>query len=155
MENNGFYRDQEGRLVQILSRAVMREDGRAVVLYQELFGNYARKVEYREVFLDSMSAFDPEAENIKTDQAPERGNCAETEKGQAPQELLMDFLDAQTHREKLEILYQMKDCVTDYLIDTMALSLDMEIPQGVLEDRYQKLIRSLRTLIKYETNRLR
>ena len=49
----------------------------------------------------------------------------------------------------------MKDCVTDYLIDTMALSLDMEIPQGVLEDRYQKLIRSLQTVIKYETNRLR
>lgn len=172
MEKNIFYRDQEGRLVQILSQAVMRENGRAVVLYQELFGRYARKVEYRDVFLDGMRVFDPEKESGKTDQVPETGNCPETEKRQiseevpdagdacgsaksSPQELLMDFLDAQTYGEKLEILYQMKDCVTDYLIDTIALSLDMEIPQGVLEDRYQKLIRSLRTVIRYETNRLR
>ncbi len=172
MENNIFYRDQEGRPVQVLSQAVMKENGRAVVLYQELFGSYARKVEYRECFLDGMRVFDPETERVKTDQAPERGNWAETKERQIPewipdaadipepaqnaaQELLMAFLDAQTHGEKLEILSQMKDCVTDYLIDTMALSLDMEIPQGVLEDRYQKLIRSLRTVMKYETNRLR
>ena len=174
MEKNIFYHDQEGRLVQILSQAVMRENGRAVILYQELFGSYARKVEYRDVFLDSMSAFDGERAQDGAQRLPGQhgGGFSETERRQAaegtsdgeaasgmeggsPQELLMAFLDAQTNTEKLEILHQMKDCVTDYLIDTMALSLDMEIPQGVLEDRYQKLIRSLRTVIKYETNRLR
>lgn len=187
MEKDIFYRDQEGRLVQVLSQAVMRESGRTVVLYQELFGSYDRKVEYRDVFLSGMSAFDgvfsrdeglvssnqanasgekrdfgiKEAtkEAAKTGGTLETGSFSGEEKEQAaessPQELLLAFLDAQTYSEKLEILYQMKDCVTDYLIDTMALSLDMEIPQGVLEDRYQKLIRSLRTVIKYETNRLR
>lgn len=181
MEKNIFYHDKEGRLVQVLSQAVMRESGRPVVLYQELFGSYLRKVEFRDIFLDSMRVFDGEfpqgadlvsknqvkdsgekkafgtAENAKTVHAMEAESTEGTdgtERG-TPQELLMAFLDAQTYSEKLEVLYQMKDCVTDYLIDTIALSLDMEIPQGVLEDRYQKLIRSLQTVIKYETNRLR
>ena len=39
MEKNIFYHDKEGRLVQVLSQAVMRESGRPVVLYQELFGS--------------------------------------------------------------------------------------------------------------------
>lgn len=176
MEKNIFYHDKEGRLVQVLSQAEMRENGRAVVLYQELFGSYLRKVEYRDVFLDNMYVFDgefPQDEGtFLSDHIPEEKGFPKEKKGEtteknqdeeeisnmqegSPQELLMAFLDAQTHSRKLEILYQMKDCVTDYLIDTMALSLDMEIPQGVLEDRYQKLIRSLRTVIKYETNRLR
>lgn len=183
MEKNIFYHDQEGRFVQVLSQAVMRENGRAVVLYQELFGSYERKVEYRDVFLGSMAVFNgefPQAgepvssikESPKAGQNLESSGFSGAEMGRAaegtpdmekttgmeggsPQDMLMAFLDAQSHSEKLEILYQMKDCVTDYLIDTMALSLDMEIPQGVLEDRYQKLIRSLRTVMKYESNRLR
>lgn len=160
METDIFYRDEEGRLVQVLSQAVMRESGRDVVLYQELFGSYGRKVEYRDVFLASMSAFDgmfsQDEGPVVSNQAKASGEKTAFGTGEdSPQELLIAFLDAQAYSEKLEILYQMKDCVTDYLIDTMALSLDMEIPQGVLEDRYQKLIRSLRTVMKYEANRLR
>lgn len=196
METDIFYRDEEGRLVQVLSQAVMRESGRDVVLYQELFGSYGRKVEYRDVFLASMNAFDgmfsqdegsvvsnqakasgektafgtgeaakpggtsEESVFLGTERAMDMGKTTDAKRADgmgedSPQELLIAFLDAQAYSEKLEILYQMKDCVTDYLIDTMALSLDMEIPQGVLEDRYQKLIRSLRTVMKYEANRLR
>ena len=41
---------------------------------------------------------------------------------------LMAFLDADTYEEKLEILYRMQLDLNDYLIDTMAVSLDVVIP---------------------------
>lgn len=155
MERDIFYRDQEGRLLQLLDRAVMNENGRKVVLYQELYGVYARKAEYEDIFLEEMTETGEPVPKPPSVRERESGEEKRETCGGTSQELLMSFLDARSYREKLEILYRMKDCITDYLIDTIAISLDLEIPQGIPEDRYQKLIRDLRTLIRYETGRIR
>lgn len=41
------------------------------------------------------------------------------------------------------------------MINTMALSVDLEIKDGNLEDRYEELKNCLLTLERYECNRLR
>lgn len=68
---------------------------------------------------------------------------------------LMAFLDADTYEEKLEILYRMQLDLNDYLIDTMAVSLDVVVPDGDIDERYRQLKGCLQAKQKYEINRFR
>ena len=68
---------------------------------------------------------------------------------------LMAFLDADTYEEKLEILYRMEPDLNDYLVDTMAVSLDVVIPDGDIDERYRQLRGCLQEKQKYEINRFR
>lgn len=68
---------------------------------------------------------------------------------------LMAFLDADTYEEKLEILYRMEPDLNDYLVDTMAVSLDVVIPDGDIDERCRQLRGCLQAKQKYEINRFR
>ena len=45
--------------------------------------------------------------------------------------------------------------LTDEMVNTMAVSLDVEIQEGDIEERYEALKNCLLTLEKYECNRVR
>lgn len=77
------------------------------------------------------------------------------EEAQPQFEALMAFLDADTYAEKLEILYRMQMDLNDYLIDTMAVSLDVVIPEGDIDERYRNLKGCLQAKQKYEISRFR
>lgn len=68
---------------------------------------------------------------------------------------LMAFLDAETYEEKLEILHRMQFELNDYLIDTMAVSVDVVIPDGSIDERYRQLKGCLDAKKRYEINRFR
>ena len=58
-------------------------------------------------------------------------------------------------RIKLNILVGLQSRITDDMLNTIAVSLDLELEEGELEERYQTLKNCLITLEKYECNRLR
>lgn len=69
--------------------------------------------------------------------------------------MLIQFLEADTYEEKLNILTGLHHKVTDDMINVMAASLDVEVKDGELEQRYDELKSCLLTFEKYECNRLR
>ena len=79
--------------------------------------------------------------------------------GQATEELpnagLLEFLDTDDWDMKYNILVSLRDKMTDKLVDDFAVSLDIVIPEGPLEKRYEELKNCLRTRQKFESQRLR
>lgn len=69
--------------------------------------------------------------------------------------LVLEFLDADSYEQRLNILAGVHHRVTDDMITTMAIACDVEINDGDLEERYEALRTCLLTLERYECNRLR
>lgn len=87
-------------------------------------------------------------------ESAENANAAEND-GSALDPMLLSFLDAGSYEEKLEIFVAMRDRVTDDMLTTMAVSLDIDLAPGELMDRYEELKNCILMLEKYECNRLR
>lgn len=69
--------------------------------------------------------------------------------------LVLEFLDANTYEQRLNILTSLRNRITDEMINTMAVAVDLEIKEGDVEDRYEELRNCLLTFEKFECNRLR
>ena len=69
--------------------------------------------------------------------------------------LVLEFLDADSYEQKLNILAGLHHRITNEMITTMAISCDIEVNDGELEERYEELKNCLLTMEKFECNRLR
>ena len=69
--------------------------------------------------------------------------------------LVLEFLDADSYEEKLNILAGLHHRITNEMITTMAISCDIEVNDGEPEGRYEELKNCLLTMEKFECNRLR
>lgn len=85
----------------------------------------------------------------------EAADEAAAEEKPAQFDALMAFLDADTYEEKQDILYRMQPDLDDYLIDAMAVSLDVVIPEGDIDERYRQLRSCLIAKQRYEISRFR
>lgn len=68
---------------------------------------------------------------------------------------VMEFLDANTYGQKLNILASLRHRITDDMITTMAVASDLEVEDGPVEVRYEQLKNCLLTKEKYECVRIR
>ncbi len=65
------------------------------------------------------------------------------------------ILDASTPEERYDIVCSIHDGITDGLIDDLATVLDLSIPEGDVQERYRQLKDCMKTIRKYESDRLR
>jgi hypothetical protein len=75
--------------------------------------------------------------------------------GEQPNPILLKFLDQDSYDEKLKYLNAVRQKLTDELIDAMAASLDVTVPEGEIDARYISLRSCLAAHAKYECVRLR
>lgn len=67
--------------------------------------------------------------------------------------LVWDFLDADSHEARLNILAALHHRITDDMITTMAVACDIEVADGDLEERYSQLKSCLQMLDRFEIRR--
>lgn len=107
------------------------------------------------VILEVQSA-EQQSDLKNTAKQRETGIQEENPDEERPDPKLMEYLDAETFDEKYNVLVSMRDCITDKLVDDIAVVMDVVIPEGDLLNRYDALKMALRTKQKYESaNRLR
>lgn len=87
-------------------------------------------------------------------QSTRKLEIAEPRPGEADPALLA-FLDADTMEEKSDVLVSIRHRITNRLIDDFAVTLDVVIPEGSVDVRYQQLLSSIRMVQKYEIERPR
>ena len=71
------------------------------------------------------------------------------------QNLIFEFLDLDTANDKIQYLMQNKEKITDNFISVVAQSLDFAESKGNLEERFEDVLKYLRTVSRYENTRFR
>ena len=102
-------------------------------------------------------------QNMESEKLEELEESKESEKSEESEELeeseqdskLIRFLDAYDYKEKLDILTSMRGELNDALIDIIAESIEVAVPEGDITDRYNSLRKCLMAHTKYEGLRLR
>ncbi|MGX8715632.1 MAG: hypothetical protein ACSW8A_07750 [Lachnospiraceae bacterium] len=69
------------------------------------------------------------------------------------QSMMIAFLETDSNSEKLNYLMRMKNRVTESMLDSMTISLDMEPVKGSRMEKYQSLESYLKLRRKYEGSR--
>lgn len=102
-------------------------------------------------------------QNMESEKSEESEEAEKLEESKESEELeeseedskLIRFLDAYDYKEKLDILTSMRGELNDGLIDIMAESIEVAVPEGDITDRYNSLRKCLMAHTKYEGLRLR
>lgn len=169
------YKHFKGNVYQIVTVAVHTETGEKFVIYRPLYQEegttYARPLsmflsevdkkkypEARQKYRFELMEGDPDEkvtpENISGNtSANAAGIEAAEESGLNP--LLEKFLDADSYTEKLDILYEMKGKADTEMLSYVATSLDIEVEGEDAMEWYAQIQKCLKTMVKYECNRLR
>lgn len=171
-----IYKHFKGNLYQIVTIAQHSETGEQLVIYQAMYGDfktYARplamftsevdKVKYPEVqqrFRFELQGADADRqtrESAAVSGAQTTTQAAQAATAQEPtlDPLVLEFLDADSYEQKLNILAGLHHRITDEMITTMAIACDIEVNDGETEERYEELKNCLLTMEKFECNRLR
>lgn len=169
-----FYRHFKDKLYQIVCLAHHSETDEILVVYQALYGEFkicARPLEMftsevdHEKYPDAAQKYRFERisveqiQKLTDDRADSRAavvlNSSGVEQESDIAHKLTEFLDAENYREKLLILDSMKNSMNKELIDSIALSLDMPVKPGTIEEQYGQLIYGIKTLMRFEDTRLR
>ena len=182
-KNNEIYRHFKGNLYKIITLAIHSETEEQMVVYQGLYGDfpiYCRPLsmflsevdhekypqvtqKFRFERVDSLVNGDAivnvpvkECESIQevTGEASEKAEPEEQEEEIAEVDpLIIEFLEASTVLQKKNILTALHHRITDEIINTLAVAMDVVVEEGELENRYRQLKACLETIERYEIER--
>ena len=168
-----FYLHFKNKLYQVITIATHSETNESLVIYQALYGDYGVYARPIDMFLSEVDHEKyPEVKQkyrfqyitreqlsnlnklpVKGDIINSTNELEKTCKSEKKQMTLMDFLDAKSIREKMDILSEMHQDIDDVTIDNIAVCLDY-VPSGsTLEERYQSIYKYLDMRRFYESKR--
>lgn len=140
-KENEIYKHFKGNLYQIVAIAINSETEEKMVVYRALYGEGL-------VYVRPLDMFMSEVDRNKYPDASQEYRFEKVETAVDPG--LMEFLDAETYEERMEILSHLHPRLNDDMINTMAISLDLDIKDGDIEERYYEFMQCLEMHAKYE-----
>ena len=177
-----FYRHFKNRLYQIVAVAEHSETGERMVVYQALYGDFRVFVRPYEMFISEVDhekypdvsqkyrfelvEFAEDKERDKEEASsqtvppapPEEkasGTFGLQESGGEVDPVLLEFLDADSLEEKMHILAYNRNRMTEALLNSIAISLDLVVEKKGIQQKYDEIMSCLGTMEHFECNRLR
>lgn len=163
-----FYRHFKGNTYQIVAIAKDAENMSEQVVYQALYGTYEIYVRPLEEFMEKL---DPEkypetAQATRFELVQLNGTTVQQEiedadsrevspKQSSVDEIFLQFLDADTSEEKLELLYEMKDDMDSRIVNNIAASMDLPVDEEDIEGQFAFIEQNLKQRIRFECTRFR
>lgn len=177
-----FYRHFKNRLYQIVAVAEHSETGEQMVVYQALYGDYRVYVRPYEMFVSEVdhekypdvsqkyrfelveftrkedgqenrqetAREDPAEEEVQKEQPVPR-----TDEMNQVDPVLLEFLDADTLEEKMHILAYNRNRMTEGLLNSIAISLDLVVEKKGIQAQCDEIMNCLGTMERFECNRMR
>lgn len=136
-----IYRHFKGNRYEILLIAKDSETLEEKVVYKEVDGDCA--------YVRSLSMF---ISPVDREKYP---NATQEFRFELEQDMIMEYLNLKALDSKIDYLIRVKDRITESFISVVAQSLDFVENKEELYDRYEDVLRYLRTIAKYESRRLR
>lgn len=161
-----FYMHFKGKLYQIVTVAIHTETEEPLVVYQAMYGTFKTYARPLAMFLSEVDhekypdvqqiyrfqkvelCENSEAELVDEVTAQEN-ECDETEET-ADIEPLLKFLDETDFHERLNILLQYRDQITETMLESMGMAMDCVLNGKTLEEKYYELDKVIRTKLQYE-----
>lgn len=169
----GFYKHFKNKLYQVKCVAYHSETKEKMVVYQAMYGEYAVYVRPYDMFMSEVDhvKYPDVAQKYRFEQVNPGNNIDEAytlketvvdnsqtqpeQQAAAGDSVLDKFLDARGYEEKLDVLIRYKSRFTNPMIDIMAESLEIVVPEGELSGRIDSLRKVLQAHTKYEGSHLR
>ena len=164
----------KNKLYQVIAVAKHSETMEPYVVYQALYGDFGVYIRPYDMFVSEVDHEKyPEAEQqyrfkkvelgkdeiikdpvkVTAENQPEEElKVAEEPKEteEADIEPLLKFLDAADLNDRLNVLVQYKDDITEMMIDSMGAAMDCVLNGKTLEEKYYELDKVIRTKLQYE-----
>ena len=179
LKANQIYRHFKGNLYRVITVAVHTETEEELVIYQALYDDFKVYARPLSMFMSEVDKekypeatqkmrFEPVEQMVESVEpiAAEAAEEVEAEKKEAAEKteaaeesisidpLLEAYLDTDSYREKLNILHGLQHRITEHMLNTMAIVIDFELPEGDIQTKYYALNDCLITKEKYECNRV-
>ena len=148
---NEIYRHFKGNQYRIITLAKDSETGESMVVYQALYGENETYVRPLDMF---MSAVDKAKYPDATQEM--RFEKVEAEEKHELSPITEKILDTDSIDEKLRLLDQLKPSITDWDINVIAITMDMEINSDLsLGEKYEQLREKFVRMSQFQSGRFR
>ncbi len=149
------YRHFKGNNYEVISIAMGSEDGESQVVYKALYPPYTVYVRPLEMFMEPVNKdkYPNAVQEYRFEKIDPEQEAKEEEKKIDPR--LIAFLEAKDYQGKLDILDGMEYNVSEQTIIAMAVSMDIELNDGTVEEKFRSLRKCIQTMQMYEGTRLR
>ena len=169
-----MYRHRKGDIYQIRCLAKHGETGEMMVVYQAMHGAFQIYVISLSMFMKEIDTavysdagqqyefelisdieLASESQLMSTSEPIAEEKIQEEDEQLNIDPLVMEFLEADTYEQRLNILSALRQRITDEMINTMAIAIDVEVKPGDITERYEELKYCLATRERFECRRLR
>ena len=161
-----LYKHFKNKLYKVVTIARDCETMEEMVVYQAMYGNNECYIRSVSDFMAELSKeqypnatqkyrFEKVEEEAKVEEKPLSVIEPITAKEETIDDRLMKFLEADTYAEKLDCLIAIERKLDERILNNIAVSMDVVLPEGSLEDKFISLRNCVATQAKYECNRLR
>ena len=148
-ETYKHFKDKNYKIIAIAHHSETDEE---LVIYQALYGD-------EKICARPLDMFVSEVDHEKYPDVKQKYRFEKIEDAtekplsqRTPEEKMMAFFDEDDLEARYQILLTMREDVTNTMIDNMAVVMDIVVPDGPIENRFDDLRRAIQTKQRYEQN---